>query len=215
MKLPASFRPPQHYQSSYRETFKEFPASSFGLLSNLLALDPSYRGTAKLALQNEVGKTRSSLRLFFPPVYVEETQWKQWMFFCGCSSLGQVLWHVTLKIYLHCRRRNLGHPNWKMQKSNWFVLVKITVFCFRIVKFDFCESWHRFKALKVKELCRPKLEEKEKNMVMADAKIKSKSFKEVRFQVLLRFLYETQVIKKWWTYPIVLVYPIIPKQIMH
>ncbi|KAI4330139.1 hypothetical protein MLD38_028444 [Melastoma candidum] len=53
MKLPASFRPPQHYPPSFREIFKDFPASSFGLLTKLLALDPAYRGTVTIALQSE------------------------------------------------------------------------------------------------------------------------------------------------------------------
>ncbi|XVF15019.1 hypothetical protein REPUB_Repub09cG0113400 [Reevesia pubescens] len=53
MKLPASFRPPQHYKPGYHESFGDFPNSSFGLLTMLLALDPSYRGTAASALQSE------------------------------------------------------------------------------------------------------------------------------------------------------------------
>ncbi|KAI4325875.1 hypothetical protein MLD38_031239 [Melastoma candidum] len=53
MKLPASFRPPQHYPPSFREIFKDFPPSSFGLLTKLLALDPAYRGTTAMALQSE------------------------------------------------------------------------------------------------------------------------------------------------------------------
>ncbi|OWM91388.1 hypothetical protein CDL15_Pgr017306 [Punica granatum] len=57
MKLQTSFRPPPHYQPSYRGTFKDFPASSFGLLCKLLALDPAYRGTASFALQDEFFKT--------------------------------------------------------------------------------------------------------------------------------------------------------------
>ncbi|XP_048134376.1 probable serine/threonine-protein kinase At1g54610 [Rhodamnia argentea] len=52
-KLQSSYRPPQHYQPSYRETFKDFPCSSFGLLTKLLALDPAYRGTAASALEND------------------------------------------------------------------------------------------------------------------------------------------------------------------
>ncbi|KAI6691986.1 hypothetical protein NL676_019696 [Syzygium grande] len=52
-KLQTSYRPPPHYQPSYRETFKDFPSSSFGLLTKLLALDPAYRGTAAFALQND------------------------------------------------------------------------------------------------------------------------------------------------------------------
>ncbi|XP_057971208.1 probable serine/threonine-protein kinase At1g54610 [Malania oleifera] len=53
MKLPASFRPPQQYKPSLQETFGEFPPSSFGLLTQLLALDPTYRGCAASALQSE------------------------------------------------------------------------------------------------------------------------------------------------------------------
>ncbi|XP_022740674.1 probable serine/threonine-protein kinase At1g54610 [Durio zibethinus] len=53
MKLPASFRPPQQYKPGYLDAFGDFPYSSFGLLTMLLALDPSYRGTAASALQSE------------------------------------------------------------------------------------------------------------------------------------------------------------------
>ncbi|XP_050208151.1 probable serine/threonine-protein kinase At1g09600 [Mercurialis annua] len=51
MKLPTSFRPSQHYKPSFQESFRDFPESSFGLLSTLLALNPAYRGTATSALQ--------------------------------------------------------------------------------------------------------------------------------------------------------------------
>ncbi|KAK6922902.1 LOW QUALITY PROTEIN: Protein kinase domain, partial [Dillenia turbinata] len=50
LKPPATFRPPQPYKSSYQETFKDFPASPFGLLTALLPLHPTYRGTASSAL---------------------------------------------------------------------------------------------------------------------------------------------------------------------
>ncbi|XP_022751003.1 probable serine/threonine-protein kinase At1g54610 isoform X3 [Durio zibethinus] len=53
LKLPASFRPPQHYKPGYQEAFGDFPDSSFRLLTMLLALDPSYRVTAASALQSE------------------------------------------------------------------------------------------------------------------------------------------------------------------
>ena len=52
MKLPASFRPPHHYKPGYQEAFGDFPDSLFGLLTKLLALDPSYCGTAASALQS-------------------------------------------------------------------------------------------------------------------------------------------------------------------
>ncbi|KAH9717984.1 protein kinase domain-containing protein [Citrus sinensis] len=52
MKLTTTFRP-QHYKPSFREVFGEFPPSSYGILTTLLALDPAYRGTAASALQNE------------------------------------------------------------------------------------------------------------------------------------------------------------------
>ncbi|KAH7675103.1 [RNA-polymerase]-subunit kinase protein [Dioscorea alata] len=53
LKLSSSFRPVQPYKSSISEAFKDFPSSSLGLLTMLLALDPSYRGSAASALQNE------------------------------------------------------------------------------------------------------------------------------------------------------------------
>ncbi|OMO55896.1 hypothetical protein CCACVL1_26907 [Corchorus capsularis] len=57
MRLPASFRPPQHYKPGYHEAFGDFPGSAFGLLTMLLALDPSHRGTAASALQSEFFST--------------------------------------------------------------------------------------------------------------------------------------------------------------
>ncbi|XP_077230936.1 putative serine/threonine-protein kinase At1g54610 [Tasmannia lanceolata] len=52
LKLSTSFRPPQPYKPSILEAFRDFPSSSFGLLTTLLALDPTYRGSASSALQN-------------------------------------------------------------------------------------------------------------------------------------------------------------------
>ncbi|KAM0976342.1 hypothetical protein FF1_019317 [Malus domestica] len=53
MKLPTSFRPPQHYKPSYEEFFRDFSRSSFDLLTTLLALDPASRGSAASALQSQ------------------------------------------------------------------------------------------------------------------------------------------------------------------
>ncbi|XP_041005764.1 probable serine/threonine-protein kinase At1g54610 isoform X1 [Juglans microcarpa x Juglans regia] len=53
MKLPASFQPAPHYKPSFEEAFSSFPASSFGLLTTLLALYPTTRGSAASALQSE------------------------------------------------------------------------------------------------------------------------------------------------------------------
>ncbi|KAK9165732.1 hypothetical protein Scep_000923 [Stephania cephalantha] len=74
LKLPTSFRPPQPYKPSLIEAFRDFPASSLGLLTTLLALDPSYRGTAASALQSEFFTT-SPLACSLselPKVYQEE-----------------------------------------------------------------------------------------------------------------------------------------------
>uniref|UniRef100_A0A6V7PAM2 [RNA-polymerase]-subunit kinase n=1 Tax=Ananas comosus var. bracteatus TaxID=296719 RepID=A0A6V7PAM2_ANACO len=57
MKLSPIFRSPQSYKPAILETFKDFPSSSLCLLSMLLALDPSNRGTAASALQNEFFST--------------------------------------------------------------------------------------------------------------------------------------------------------------
>lgn len=54
MKLPAVFRTPHHCQPGFPEAFAEFPPSSVSLLTTLLALDPSSRGSAASALQSEV-----------------------------------------------------------------------------------------------------------------------------------------------------------------
>ncbi|XP_075517124.1 putative serine/threonine-protein kinase At1g54610 [Primulina tabacum] len=53
LKLSTALKPSQSYKSSLWENFRNFPSSSVGLLSILLALDPAYRGTAGSALQNE------------------------------------------------------------------------------------------------------------------------------------------------------------------
>ncbi|KVH92202.1 Protein kinase, ATP binding site-containing protein [Cynara cardunculus var. scolymus] len=53
IKPPTTFRPPQNYVPSFREAFTNFPSSSFGLLTTLLALDPASRGTSASALQND------------------------------------------------------------------------------------------------------------------------------------------------------------------
>ncbi|KAI3442620.1 Protein kinase domain-containing protein [Psidium guajava] len=53
MKLPTTFRPRPLYKSNLTEIFREFPESSVGLLSSLLALYPASRGSASLALQHE------------------------------------------------------------------------------------------------------------------------------------------------------------------
>ncbi|KAB2603482.1 serine/threonine-protein kinase [Pyrus ussuriensis x Pyrus communis] len=54
LKLSTTFRPPRSYKPNLQEAFKDFPISSLGLLSTLLALDPAYRGSASSALKNEV-----------------------------------------------------------------------------------------------------------------------------------------------------------------
>lgn len=54
LKLSPTFKPPQSYRPSLGELFKHLPSSCLGLLSSVLALDPSYRGSASLALENEV-----------------------------------------------------------------------------------------------------------------------------------------------------------------
>ncbi|XP_065848009.1 probable serine/threonine-protein kinase At1g54610 [Euphorbia lathyris] len=53
LKLSTTFRPPKQYKPSLFEAFGEFPESSLGLLTTLLALDPAYRGSASSALQSE------------------------------------------------------------------------------------------------------------------------------------------------------------------
>lgn len=53
MKLSTSLKPPQTYKSSLNEKCRNFPSSAMSLLNNLLALDPSLRGSASSALDNE------------------------------------------------------------------------------------------------------------------------------------------------------------------
>ncbi|XP_071728714.1 probable serine/threonine-protein kinase At1g54610 [Rutidosis leptorrhynchoides] len=52
IKPPTTFRPPQHYAPSFHEAFANFPPSSLSLLTTLLALNPTSRGTCASALQN-------------------------------------------------------------------------------------------------------------------------------------------------------------------
>lgn len=54
LRLSTSFRPPQPYKPNIKGSFRDFPSSSLGLLKILLALDPTHRGSAASALQNEV-----------------------------------------------------------------------------------------------------------------------------------------------------------------
>ncbi|KAK4784320.1 hypothetical protein SAY86_018688 [Trapa natans] len=49
----AIFKPPQHYRRCIVDTFKELPPVAIRLIERLLSLDPSQRGTAILALNNE------------------------------------------------------------------------------------------------------------------------------------------------------------------
>ncbi|CAK7337817.1 unnamed protein product [Dovyalis caffra] len=75
MRLPTSFRPPQHYKPSFQEAFKDFPGSSYGLLTTLLALNPAYRGTAASALQSQQFFSSSPLACELsglPVIYKEE-----------------------------------------------------------------------------------------------------------------------------------------------
>ncbi|KAF6142977.1 hypothetical protein GIB67_014544 [Kingdonia uniflora] len=76
LKLPASFRPPQPYKPSLSEAFRDFPSSSFGLLTTLLALDPSYRGTASSALRNEffTASPKACDLSGLPVIYKEEEE---------------------------------------------------------------------------------------------------------------------------------------------
>lgn len=53
-RLLTTFRPPYAYKSSMADAFRQFPSSSLGLLSVLLALDPTQRGSAASALRNKV-----------------------------------------------------------------------------------------------------------------------------------------------------------------
>ncbi|XP_077211552.1 putative serine/threonine-protein kinase At1g54610 [Tasmannia lanceolata] len=53
LKLSTSFRPREPYKPSLLEVFRDFPNSSLGLLTMLLSLHPTYRGSAASALQNE------------------------------------------------------------------------------------------------------------------------------------------------------------------
>lgn len=55
LKLSTALKPPQTYKSNLLEACRNFPSSSLGLLSTLLALEPALRGSASSALQDEVG----------------------------------------------------------------------------------------------------------------------------------------------------------------
>ncbi|CAN1802084.1 Probable serine/threonine-protein kinase At1g54610 [Linum perenne] len=53
LRLSTTFRPPQVYKPNLIKAFRDFPESSFGLFTTLLALDPDYRGSAHSALKNQ------------------------------------------------------------------------------------------------------------------------------------------------------------------
>ncbi|KAG8093037.1 hypothetical protein GUJ93_ZPchr0012g21072 [Zizania palustris] len=57
MSHAAVFRPQQPYESRLRDTFRSMPDASFRLLSTLLSVEPSARGTASSALASECFKT--------------------------------------------------------------------------------------------------------------------------------------------------------------
>jgi serine/threonine protein kinase len=55
-KLPdvTLFKPQRPYRRRIAETFRDFPPTALDLLDTLLAIEPSYRGTAASALDSEV-----------------------------------------------------------------------------------------------------------------------------------------------------------------
>jgi serine/threonine protein kinase len=55
-KLPdvTLFKPQRPYRRRIAETFRDFPSTALDLLDTLLAIEPSYRGTAASALDSEV-----------------------------------------------------------------------------------------------------------------------------------------------------------------
>ncbi|KAJ8770101.1 hypothetical protein K2173_011183 [Erythroxylum novogranatense] len=58
LKLSNTFRPPRTYKPSLFEAFSQLPESSLGLLTTLLSLDPTRRGSAALALQDDFFYTK-------------------------------------------------------------------------------------------------------------------------------------------------------------
>lgn len=74
LKPPATFRPQQQYKPKFRETFSNFPESTFSLLEGLLALDPTNRGSAASALQNEVSEKESNHSTVYPVIELNEWQ---------------------------------------------------------------------------------------------------------------------------------------------
>jgi len=76
LKLTTSYRPTHHYKPTYQENFSKFPSSSHPLLTTLLHLNPTNRGTAASALQTEV--CFSAIHTFFQQILVN--------FLCTASS---------------------------------------------------------------------------------------------------------------------------------
>jgi len=74
LKLTTSYRPPQHYKSTFQEVFHKFPSSSQALLATLLDLNPTNRGSAASALQSEVRLSAilnyASSCCFFPVQFI-------------------------------------------------------------------------------------------------------------------------------------------------
>ncbi|KAF5480711.1 hypothetical protein F2P56_001435 [Juglans regia] len=126
MKLPASFRPPPHYKPSFEEAFSSFPASSFGLLTTLLALYPTSRGSAASALQSEGNKPielPSGAESHKEEKYAEPQMNSQEMWYSAVSASSSITTttrnegslHASLSPVFFSNKKispkTVGHPN--------------------------------------------------------------------------------------------------------
>ncbi|KAH9691861.1 protein kinase domain-containing protein [Citrus sinensis] len=112
LRLSTTFRPPQSYKPRLFEAFSEFPESSLGLLSTLLALDPAYRGSAASALKNEDSEKHVELNFQGQEPYSSASSASS-----GTKANQQshsppfVLFPVAASHHQKMSPRNKGHPN--------------------------------------------------------------------------------------------------------
>ncbi|XP_041005765.1 probable serine/threonine-protein kinase At1g54610 isoform X2 [Juglans microcarpa x Juglans regia] len=126
MKLPASFQPAPHYKPSFEEAFSSFPASSFGLLTTLLALYPTTRGSAASALQSEGNKPielPNGAESHKEEKYAEPQMNSQEMWYSAISASSSITTttrnegslHASLSpVFLSNKKispKTVGHPN--------------------------------------------------------------------------------------------------------
>jgi serine/threonine protein kinase len=109
LKLPQAtvFKFQQPYARCLKETFKDFPDPALSLLDKLLAIEPSDRGTASLALASEVS-TFLLQKIRFVSMQLECFPYTHFQMFS--SSLLSPM-PVILQAFLNIHRARRWMPN--------------------------------------------------------------------------------------------------------